>query len=144
MLEENYKTPNRQVFYTRAHNTLPGDSGHKRGIAEVSSTVRDVTDKIPFYADQIPPFDITITFANEYGQAAVRSIYGVELLNEGSGASMDDIVIEETMTYVAREIGPMYRIATDQLHRFNDQDLSSLISKDAVSSSKLNSDIIRP
>jgi hypothetical protein len=57
---------------------------------------------------------------------------------------MDDIVIEETMTYVAREIGPMYRIATDQLHRFNDQDLSSLISKDAVSSSKLNSDIIRP
>jgi hypothetical protein len=144
MLETNYNTPNRQVFYTRAHNTLPGDSGHKRGIAEAASTVRDVTDKIPFYADQIPPFDITITFANEYGQAAVRSIYGVELLNEGSGASMDDIVIEETMTYVAREIGPMYRIQTDQLHRFNDSDLSTLISKDAVSSSKLNSDIIRP
>jgi hypothetical protein len=144
MLEDNYNTPNRQVFYTRAHNTLPGDTGHKRGIAEVASTVRDVTEKIPFYADQIPPFDITITFANEYGQAAVRSIYGVELLNEGSGASMDDIVIEETMTYVAREIGPMYRIQTDQLHRFNDADLSSLISKDAVSSSKLNSDIIRP
>jgi hypothetical protein len=144
MLEDNYNTPNRQVFYTRAHNTLPGDTGHKRGISEVASTVRDVTEKIPFYADQIPPFDITITFANEYGQAAVRSIYGVELLNEGSGASMDDIVIEETMTYVAREIGPMYRIQTDQLHRFNDADLSSLISKDAVSSSKLNSDIIRP
>ncbi len=46
--------------------------------------------------------------ANEYGQAAVRSIYGVEILNEGSGASMDDIVIEESMTFIARELGPMY------------------------------------
>jgi hypothetical protein len=145
MLETNYNTPNRQVFYTRAHNTLPGDSGHKRGIAEVASTVRDVTDKIPFYADQIPPFDITITFANEYGQAAARSIYGVELLNEGSGASMDDIVIEETMTYVAREIGPMYRIATDQMKsRFNDDDLSSIISRDAPASAQMNTAIIRP
>lgn len=51
--------------------------------------------------------DITISFSNEYGQAAVKSIYGVELLNEGSGASMDDLVMEETMTFVAREVGPM-------------------------------------
>lgn len=57
------------------------------------------------------PFDVTITFANEYGQAAVRSIYGVELLNEGSGASMEDIVMEETMTFIARELGPMYATA---------------------------------
>lgn len=51
--------------------------------------------------------DVTITYANEMGQAAVRSIYGVELLNEGSGVSVDDMQIEETMTYVAREVGPM-------------------------------------
>ena len=57
---------------------------------------------------------------------------------------MDDIVIEETMTYVAREIGPMYKITTDNLNRFNSDDLGSLISKDAVSSSGLNSEIIRP
>ena len=127
-----------------AGSSIPGDPGHKRGISTVDSTVRDVVSKTPFYADQIPPFDITITFVNEYGQAAARSIYGCELLNEGSGASMDDIVIEETMTYVAREIGPMYRIATDQLHRMNTEDLNSIISRDAVSSSALNSEIIRP
>ena len=57
---------------------------------------------------------------------------------------MDDIVIEETMTYVAREIGPMYKITTDNLNRFNSEDLGSLISKEAVSSSGLNSEIIRP
>jgi hypothetical protein len=144
MLEAHHNSPSEMQFFTRAHNTLPGDPSHKRGIAEVSTQTRDVVSKTPYYADQIPPFDITITFVNEYGQAAVRSIYGVELLNEGSGASMDDIVIEETMTYVAREIGPMYKIATDQLNRFNSSDLGSLISKDAVTSSGLNSDIIRP
>lgn len=57
---------------------------------------------------------------------------------------MDDIVIEETMTYVARELGPMYKIANDQLYRFNSENLGDVISRDAVKSSKLNPDIIRP
>jgi len=111
MLDENVsKDAKAHQFFTRAHNTLPGDPNHKRGIARVADQTQSVVSKVPYYADQIPPFDITITFANEYGQAAVRSIYGVELLNEGSGASMDDIVLEETMTYVARELGPMYTV----------------------------------
>lgn len=38
--------------------------------------------------------DITITFANEYGQMAVQRIYGVEILNSGAGLSVDDIVQE--------------------------------------------------
>lgn len=40
------------------------------------------------------PFDITITAANEYGQMAVQRVYGVEILNSGSGLSVDDIVNE--------------------------------------------------
>lgn len=144
MLETHHNSASEMKFFTRAHNTLPGDPSHKRGIAEVTSQTRDVVSKTPYYADQIPPFDITITFVNEYGQAAVRSIYGCELLNEGSGASMDDIVIEETMTYVARELGPMYKITSDNLNRFNSDDLGSLISKEAVGSSGMNSEIIRP
>ena len=144
MLDKHHNTPESMKFFTRAHNTLPGDTNHRRGIAEFTDQSRDVVSKVPFYADQIPPFDITITFVNEYGQAAARSIYGVELLNEGSGASMDDIVIEETMTYVARELGPMYKIANVQLHRFNSENLGDVISKDAVKQSKLNPDIIRP
>jgi hypothetical protein len=96
-----------------------------------------VTSKVPHYADQIPPFDITITFVNEYGQSAVRSIFGVELLNEGSGASMDDIVIEETMTYVARELGPMYTINRDALV---EADPANLV---GIRPEGLESDIIR-
>ena len=54
------------------------------------------------YADQIPPFDITVTFKNEYGQSATMSILGVEILNEGSGMSIDDITTEKACTFVAR------------------------------------------
>lgn len=59
-----------------------------------------------WYVDQLPPFDITIVAANEYGAAAQMRIYGVEILNEGSGFSIDDIVIENQMTYVCRTILP--------------------------------------
>lgn len=59
-----------------------------------------------FYVDQILPFDITIAAANEYGQAAQMRLYGCEILNEGSGFSIDDIVIENQMTYVCRTILP--------------------------------------
>ncbi len=58
----------------------------------------------PTYADQIPPFDITLTGANEVGQIMTMSIMGAEILNEGSGISIDDIVNEMAFTYIAREI----------------------------------------
>lgn len=57
-----------------------------------------------WYVDQIPPFDITLAAANEYGALAVMRIYGVDLLNEGYGVSVDDIVSEQQYTYVARTI----------------------------------------
>ena len=58
----------------------------------------------PNYADQIPPFDIVLTARNEYGQARAMAIWGVEILNEGAGMSVDDMVQETQMTYVARAI----------------------------------------
>lgn len=104
-------------YYTRTSNVLPGyDSSGAvthRGIVPPDFQTLDVTSAFPYYADQIPPFDVAITFANEYGQAATRGLYGVEVLNEGSGASMDDIVIEETMTFIARELGPMVARSRD-------------------------------
>lgn len=60
----------------------------------------------PNYSDQIPPFTISLTGANESGQTMVMAILGVELLNEGVGISIDDIVNETQMTFVARTIIP--------------------------------------
>lgn len=112
MLEAHQNDPTRQYF-TRSSNVLPGTTGiEHRGIVPVDAQTTDIVASRPYYSDQIPPFDVSITFANEYGQAAVRSIYGVEILNEGSGASMDDIQIEESMTFIARELGPMIAISS--------------------------------
>ena len=60
------------------------------GAGEVGDTKNLVTDEAkPKYADEILPFDITISLANEYGNKAVTVIYGVEILNEGIGFSTD-------------------------------------------------------
>ena len=61
----------------------------------------------PIYSDEIPPFDITINFLNEYGQAAKMTIYGVEILNEGMGMSIDDITTEKACTFIARNLEEM-------------------------------------
>ena len=65
------------------------------------------TPQAPKYSDEIPPFDITINFLNEYGQASKMTIYGVEILNEGMGLSVDDITTEKACTFVARGIDDM-------------------------------------
>jgi hypothetical protein len=57
-----------------------------------------------WYVDQIPPFDVTLAAANEYGALSSMRIFGVELLNEGYGVSIDDIVSEQQFTYIARTL----------------------------------------
>ena len=70
----------------------------------LTSVASDQEVVAPWFADQIPPFDITLAAANEYGSLAVMRIYGVEILNEGFGVSIDDILSEQQMTYVARTL----------------------------------------
>lgn len=66
----------------------------------------------PWYHDQIPPFDIVLTSATEYGQISRMAIHGVEILNAGSGISIDDITTDENMTFVARQITPWHSLST--------------------------------
>lgn len=64
----------------------------------------------PIYADELLPFDITISCANEYGQRAVTVIYGVEILNEGVGFSIDSPTSERAYTFVCRSVDSMKKI----------------------------------
>lgn len=66
--------------------------------------LRDQALSGAWYVDQLPPFDVTLAAANEYGAAATMRIYGVELLNEGYGVSIDDTVSEQQFSYVARSV----------------------------------------
>jgi hypothetical protein len=64
----------------------------------------------PWFSDQILPFDVTMGAANEYGAAAGLKILGVEILNEGTGMSIDDVVTETSTTFVARSIEPLQAV----------------------------------
>ena len=72
-------------------------------------TAIDITNRVaiaaePRYDDEVPPFDITISLANEYGQKATVQIYSVEILNESNGFSMDTVQSQKACTFVAREV----------------------------------------
>ena len=63
------------------------------------------TDKVPaFLLDQLLPFDITIVGANEYGRVSKMIIRGVELMTEAGGMSIDDLVLEKQVAFIARSI----------------------------------------
>jgi hypothetical protein len=66
----------------------------------------------PWFVDQVPPFDVTLAAANEYGSLAVMRVFGIELLDEGYGVSIDDMVSEMQHTYVARTIVPWKNVGT--------------------------------
>ncbi len=81
---------------------------------------------MPWYSDQIPSFNIVLTGVNEDGFAATMSILGVEILNEGYGISIDDLISEQQMTYVARAIA-RWRKAPNTLHTNKSASLNGTI-----------------
>jgi hypothetical protein len=82
----------------------------------------DISTLIP---DQLPPIDLTIIFANEYGKFSRMSIYGVEFMNDSQTYSIEDLMTEGVMNFVARDIDIMTSIGMMRLSRaergiFND------------------------
>ena len=92
----------------------PNGTAGETGV--IGDTRNLVTDEAkPKYADEILPFDMTISLANEYGNKAVTVIYGVEILNEGIGFSVDSPTSERAYTFVARSVDTMSPIDEDDL-----------------------------
>lgn len=76
----------------RAKNAVTPD-----GFADLAHTM----------ADQLPPFDIVLHFANEYGFAAELVLFGIEINQEGQTMSIQDLITENVMQYTARHIAVM-------------------------------------
>lgn len=57
--------------------------------------------------DEMPPFDINVTFMNEHGNSATLNLYGVHVLTEGQTMSIEDMITENTMQYIAMDIDLM-------------------------------------
>lgn len=75
--------------------------------------------------DQLPPLDITLMFANEYGSTSYMNLYGVEFQSEGGTFSIEDLFSESVVQYVARDIDPI----RDTLQRTTDQETNALSDK---------------
>jgi hypothetical protein len=69
--------------------------------------------------DQLPPMDITITFANELGALSRMSIYGLEFVSEGQTMSIEDIILEDVCQWVARDYDPMTPVVNEQGEPYN-------------------------
>lgn len=67
--------------------------------------------------DQIPPVDILISFANEYGYVSRMTIYGVEFVDEGQVMSIEDIMTENTVHWVARDMDPMRSVSKRKMDK---------------------------
>lgn len=65
--------------------------------------------------DQLPPFDVTLLFANEIGDVSYMVLYGVEVVNEGQTMSIQDLLTENVVQYVARDIDPLRRLYDERI-----------------------------
>ena len=74
--------------------------------SDITTVSSDQVAAIPWYPDQIPPFDVVLSAANEYGALSIMKILGIELMNSGYGISVDDIVSEHSYTWIATGIVP--------------------------------------
>lgn len=75
-------------------------------INERAKLYKDRMDDINAYSlmDEMPPFDITISFMNEYGNQSVLVIKGIVIVDEGQVMSIEDMITENTMSYMATDI----------------------------------------
>jgi len=102
------------VAYTRGPRTIAGSmvwtTLDQYVLAEaLKYSYVDDYDPSSILIDQIPPFNIIITFNNEYGDVATMGIYGIRMVNEGSTFSVDDLITEQTNTYVASDIDMLHK-----------------------------------
>ena len=131
LLEELSDGPEVQKYQANEFQRTNGESGpmqftsieewdaHMSNLAGGGANSNGTTGKTPAdlvskykarYADELLPFDITITFANEYGNKAMTVLYGVELLNEGTGYSIDAPTSERAYTFVCRSVETMKKL----------------------------------
>ncbi len=61
----------------------------------------------PNYADQIPPFNMTVIGVNEQGKKMGFRVYGIAIINDGMGISIDELNIEKRYQFIAQAISRM-------------------------------------
>ena len=66
--------------------------------------LKSVKSNAHMLTDEMPPINITISMANEYGDRSSLVLYGVTFVNEGQNMSTNDMYTENTFEYFAKDI----------------------------------------
>lgn len=85
---------------------------YNTGVRGTESAYPEFTTSL---VDQLPPFDVTLLFANEVGDISYMVLYGVEIVNEGQTMSIQDLLTENVVQYVARDIDPLRRLYDERV-----------------------------
>jgi hypothetical protein len=67
--------------------------------------------------DQLPPFNITMFFANEAGYASQRSLLGVKFVTDGVVYSIQDMMVEQTLSWMALDFTPLIPVTLTNLFK---------------------------
>ena len=103
--------------------------GYTRGMRSIAGTmvftlinqhlIEDILTQIPYLkehgkmkADELPFFDVMVVCANEYGVASQMMLYGVEFFEDGQVVSVQDLYIENTFSFVCRDMDDFAKIDT--------------------------------
>ena len=74
-----------------------------------------------YLMDELPNFDITLSFANEYGHQSTISVYNCTIIDEGQIMSINDILTENTYHYYATDI--KYMDESDNYYKLNEKSI---------------------
>lgn len=92
--------------FTEGMNTIAGSLifsvFDRRALWDLSKK-KDSNQRVSI-AGNLPGFDIILYFTNEYGQESTLVIYNVRIVDEGQPHSVEDMYIENTMSYIAQDI----------------------------------------
>lgn len=89
---------------------------------KLSSYTKHVNNGLYPLSDMLPPFDVAISFANESGSFSKLKIYGITIVDEGSTMSVDDLITEQTFTYMARGIEPLVNYVPNEIKEITNLD----------------------
>jgi hypothetical protein len=67
--------------------------------------------------DQLPPFNITILYSSENGFASFRRLLGVEFVTDGIVYSIQDMISEQTISYMAADLTPLIPLTLSSLYQ---------------------------
>ena len=78
--------------------------GSLAAAANVATMVLKTTQR---YADQLPPFDVTVSMTNELGASSTAAVRQITIVSSGGGWNIHDLEADQIYSFIARYYEPL-------------------------------------